>query len=309
MIKGCDVKRFHPGLIIRHPDIHFLLILAGIDPVDLPAAKPHLISTGEKVPFLKLLCQRPHGAPDQALDAADHILVPGRAEQHCIPIIKDALLHALIDQFFPLFLGQFRPFHPFLLCLAGETFQRLMGDISQVHGFKPVLLPVREPETIVQEMSVSAGRELLQPGHADPVRIFIELCRRIRSQPVAALVEEARTQDLPDRCPALLVPVKPGVQFLPGIAYPAPTLPQSFRQHPDPSCPGHLPLRERTLLLVPDFNIREKSADILDQVCRAQCLPVPGHLGPGQEQILRRFGQVHVEVKFLLVSLLLRSRG
>ena len=95
MIQCRDVKTFHPGLIIRYFYIHTAPVLAGIDPVDLPAPKLQLISAWHKISLFELTGKRPNRTADQPLDPPDHIFIPCRAEKYRIPVVDDTLFHTL----------------------------------------------------------------------------------------------------------------------------------------------------------------------------------------------------------------------
>ena len=242
VVKGCDIKAFHPGLIICHLHIDTVLILAGIDPVDLPAAELQLISAGDKVSFLQLLCQRPDRTPDQPLDPADHIFVPRRTEQNRITVIKDAFLHALLDQFIPFFLRHLCPCQILPVCLTGKPLKRLVGDISQIKRLKAVFLPLGQAQSVVQEMGIRTGRELFQPGNTDPFRIRIETFRRSRADLLFSVCQKSRPQDLFHLPGALCIAGKPGIEFLPLLIQSASALAQSLRDPADPGCSCQFPL-------------------------------------------------------------------
>ena len=91
-------------------------------------------------------------------------------------------------------------------------------------------------------MSIGAGGELLQTGHADPVRIPVQFRRRLRRQTVSPFPQEPGAEDLLQFRSAFFIPAKPGVHFLPVTAQSGPPLTDPFRQHADTPFPGHLPL-------------------------------------------------------------------
>ena len=144
VIQCGNIKALHPGLIVRYFHIHTVIrfIFAYIDAVDLAASELQLIPARHKVSLLQLFRKRPHRTPDQPPDPADHIFIAGRAEKDRIAIIKHAFLHARIDHFIPHVIRDLLPAKLLPVRLPGETLQGLVRDISQIHRFEAVLLPV-----------------------------------------------------------------------------------------------------------------------------------------------------------------------
>ena len=278
VVQRRDIKAFHTRLIIGHLHIHTAVVLAGVDPVDLPAPEFQFISAGHKVPLLKLAGERPDGTADQPLDPPDHILIPRGAEKHGIPVINDAFFHALRDELLPFLRGHLCPAQLFPVRFSGKTLQRLMSDVPQVQSFKPVLFPVGEAEPVAQEMGVRTGSELFQPRHAHTASVRVELLRALPAQYGILPAQERSPQSVGQVFCALLICGKPCVQLLPLIIQSSLPVSQAFRHSAHPGLSRDLALRQSPFLFINRAQLREEPPDILDQVCRTHGLPLGGHL-------------------------------
>ena len=137
-----------------------------------------------------------------------------------------------------------------------------MGDISEIERLESIFFPVRKAQAVAQEMSVGAGRKLLQPCHADALSVRIKLLRLCFPKSGALLPDKSRPKNLPDLLTALSVADKPRVQFLPLIVHSGPPTADALRDSAYPGCSCHFPLCECALLFLHRRNARKQSADI-----------------------------------------------
>ena len=99
-----------------------MILFTGVDAVNLPAPKLHLIPAWYEVAFFHLFCQRPNRPSDQTLNAPDHVLVSGGTKEHGVAVVDHTFLHTLRDQFFPLLRRHFRPEQLLTIRLSGKPF-------------------------------------------------------------------------------------------------------------------------------------------------------------------------------------------
>ena len=340
MIKRGNIKRLHPCFVICHLDINTVLILASIDPVDLPASKLQFISARQEIALFHLLRQCPDRTPDQLFDPRDHVFISGAAVKHGISIIKDTFLYARIDQFASHSFIHLRPFCPMLIRFSCKTFHRLVRDIPQIHRLKLILLPLGKPQSIRQEMSIRASGKSFQPCHTYPFRISEQRPGSLLPQPIRLFPVKCRVKQKPrfswlrllrcfcDRifprfccrlcclfcfpfCDGFLCRFHgqiPTVKLLPGIGNPLLPVPESRRQILCHTASGQLLLRQRPRILILHGDPRKHPPQILHKISRAERLSVSRRFRPGKDQSVGRFRQIHIQVKFLDIRFFFRSR-
>ena len=142
MIKCCNIKCFHPGLIVRNLYIYSIFIFTCINSVNLSASKIKFIQTRTEITLCHLLCQCPYRTLDQILNPCDRILISCCTVQYSISVFKNTFFHTFLNKSVLYFFRHSRPFYLYIICFSCKSFHRLVRYISQIHRLKLIAFPL-----------------------------------------------------------------------------------------------------------------------------------------------------------------------